>query len=176
MIPPNATPFIAYVVDSCDGCDQGFGPGWDVYDSTVKSGAWLVNWTAIECPGSQLVSYEFEGSNQWYIKLQVRAHKVPLLAVRWDSGAGLIDMPRSGDNHFLLTGQTTSLPLTFEFESVFGEKLTDTINPASFDAMNGVVIPGNIQFSDSSDGVDGGSGDGGAGNTLSGQGILKWIF
>lgn len=61
-----------FVFDKCPGC----GPGdLDIYDGngTGKTGRCAIAWKAVDCPTGVRDSlfYIFEGSNQWWLKLQV---------------------------------------------------------------------------------------------------------
>eukprot|EP00397_Hematodinium_sp_SG-2012_P065586 GEMP01095763.1.p1 GENE.GEMP01095763.1~~GEMP01095763.1.p1 ORF type:complete len:171 (+),score=37.37 GEMP01095763.1:22-534(+) len=64
----------AIVVDRCPECKKG-----DLDFGAKKDGRWGIEWYAIPCPvGSSKVQYAFEGSNKWYLKLQVRNTLVPV--------------------------------------------------------------------------------------------------
>jgi expansin (peptidoglycan-binding protein) len=67
--PVSRAPFLTYVTDECPTCTRGS----DIDIATGLDGRWGITWTAVECPvGSTNLQFVHQGSNEYYLKLQVR--------------------------------------------------------------------------------------------------------
>ncbi|XP_060554385.1 uncharacterized protein LOC132715407 [Ruditapes philippinarum] len=64
--------FTVYVKDLCPECKAG-----DVDFAKKADGRWDISIQAIQCPVSGHIEYTLQGSNDYYIKLQVRNDRVP---------------------------------------------------------------------------------------------------
>eukprot|EP00397_Hematodinium_sp_SG-2012_P048331 GEMP01055325.1.p1 GENE.GEMP01055325.1~~GEMP01055325.1.p1 ORF type:complete len:259 (+),score=61.83 GEMP01055325.1:455-1231(+) len=137
----------AIVVDRCPECKKG-----DLDFGAKKDGRWGIEWYAIPCPvGSSKVQYAFEGSNKWYLKLQVRNTLVPVKEVAICQGTQCKALTRTADNHFLAQGAGFSKPfpddLKLRLTSMTDEVVMDTIrvtNPE--EATHARPIAGTVQF------------------------------
>jgi len=147
--PISSTAFTVFVSDLCPSC--GAPGGIDIGSS--GDGAWTITWQAIPCPvGTQKFSYKFEGSNPYYLKLQVVGHSVPVQSVQFVSGSTAYAGVRTSDNFFTLpSGFPTpvTFPLTINIIDTNGQKVTDTIAAMSNDQL----IPGKAQFTDTTIGA-----------------------
>eukprot|EP00803_Ostreobium_quekettii_P004794 evm.model.scf_1049EXC.1 EVM.evm.TU.scf_1049EXC.1 scf_1049EXC:9030-10199(+) len=103
--------FMAFVSDNCPGCKWG-----DIDLSTNGDGRWDVQWTAVPCPDSQ-ISFKFEGSHQWYLKVQPRGMKSPAVKVTIDGQWA----KHSTDNFFeVWNGGGFNFPVPITVETVLG--------------------------------------------------------
>jgi len=137
--PISTTPRLVFVHDACFGCSTG-----DIDLGIDGDGRWKITWKAVPCPvGNSPFYYKFQGSNPWYLKLQIVGHSVPVHSV-----SALIDntyktMSRTSDNFWVLSpGKETPFPLKIQITSSSGEVQTDSISSLT----NDVLIPGNVQF------------------------------
>lgn len=83
--------FFAYVHDQCPECKRG-----DLDLSKIGDGRWNIKWRFIPCPKNDL-QLKFEGSNDYYKKIQVRGLKYPARSMKIDGKAGI----RANDNFFV---------------------------------------------------------------------------
>jgi expansin len=73
--PINGT-YIVYVDNLCPECHTG---DLDLGQFPPGDGRWNIQWVAVPCPGNiGALQYMGQGSHEWYIKLQVRNHYVPV--------------------------------------------------------------------------------------------------
>lgn len=92
--------FIAYVMDRCPECNYG-----DIDLSRDGDGRWDVSWRFIECPVQDL-SFLFEGSNEYYWKMQPRGLRSPATQVLVNGVAG----ERTQDNFYIFPSGPFSMP------------------------------------------------------------------
>lgn len=71
---PIEGPFKGFISDSCGGCAKG-----DLDFAMVGDGRWNIEWKFVECPSGGNPSFIFEGSNDWYWKIQPRETKSPVI-------------------------------------------------------------------------------------------------
>lgn len=92
-----ATPIIgpidAYVADRCYECKHG-----DLDLSSVGDGRWDISWELVPCPGEEHISFQFEGSNSHYWKLQPRGMRSPATRVVVNGR----DCEFTQDNHWIM--------------------------------------------------------------------------
>jgi len=141
-----ATPvstFTAYVTDRCPECGKG---SIDIGKS--GDGRWAIEWKAITCPvGSYKIQYKFQGSNSYYIKVQVVGHSIPIENVNFIVNGKYYAASRTQDNFWNAPSSMStpfSFPLTVQLISLDGQKLTDIIP----NLANDVLISGQnkVQF------------------------------
>ncbi|CAM9700723.1 unnamed protein product [Ascophyllum nodosum] len=92
---PITGPFKAYVMDKCPECATG-----DLDFSKSGDGRWDISWKFVECPGSSEPSFIFEGSHEYYWKIQPRGTKTPVVELTVDGAAG----SKTDDNFFEVPG------------------------------------------------------------------------
>lgn len=90
---PIRGPTLAYVADRCYECKHG-----DLDLSSVGDGRWDISWELIPCPGENRISFQFEGSNNHYWKLQPRGMRSPAKRVVINGR----DAKFTQDNHWLM--------------------------------------------------------------------------
>eukprot|EP01121_Diplochlamys_sp_Union-15-3_P000641 TRINITY_DN1053_c0_g4_i2.p1 TRINITY_DN1053_c0_g4~~TRINITY_DN1053_c0_g4_i2.p1 ORF type:complete len:300 (-),score=59.82 TRINITY_DN1053_c0_g4_i2:94-954(-) len=106
--PVSTTPFIAFVNNRCPEC-----PSADLDIGTSGDGRWDIEWVAVECDtGDQGISLKLQGSHEWYIKLQIRNHKIPVSSVILVQNEEENVLSRTSDNFFTSDG-SVSFPLKF---------------------------------------------------------------
>jgi expansin (peptidoglycan-binding protein) len=69
-------PMKVIVKDLCPECKKG-----DLDFAINGDGRWNIKWRAISCSIKQGIQFMFEGSNPWYIKLQIRNTPIPIIKV-----------------------------------------------------------------------------------------------
>jgi expansin len=141
---PPADTFTALVVDRCPGCAVG-----DLDLATTGDGRWDIEWRAIDCPvGSQSLRYQFEGSNQWYMKLGVRNHRVAVdsMEVQTQTDGAWVKASRTQDNFFECSGcaYPMDFPLPVRVTSITGQVIEDTVQEL---VTSGLVDGEGKQFS-----------------------------
>lgn len=83
----------AYVADRCPECKHG-----DLDLSSVGDGRWDISWELVPCPGEERISFQFEGSNRYYWKLQPRGMRSPVKRVVINGQ----DAQFTQDNHWVM--------------------------------------------------------------------------
>jgi len=137
---PIIGPYRVFVADECPTCKSG-----DLDFSVPGDGRWNIQWYAVDCNPTGSVQYMFQGSNQYYIKLQVRNTVVPIQSVQVKQGGQWIILQRTSDNFFVNPGNTPSggytFPMPVSFTSIDQQTLMDSIP-----SLQNSVIQGNVQF------------------------------
>ncbi|KAH3829126.1 expansin-YoaJ-like [Dreissena polymorpha] len=124
--------FTAYVINVCPECHAG-----SVDLAENGDGRWKVDIRAIQCPvGDSKIEYRLEGSNDWYIKLQVRNERMPSTTVEmfqpqhnvWLSlsrtSDGFWNFPNDGR-----VQRPIQRPIRLRLHAPNGHVLEDTVNP-----------------------------------------------
>jgi len=130
------------VTDSCPECvpaslDFGFPNQLD--------GRWKMKWRAVSCQINKNMQFMFQGSQQWYIKLQARNTNYPVKGINLYNGGSWKALQRTNDNFFISSGNIVfplATPIKVQVVSITGEIVTNTISSI----VNDVVIDGNSQF------------------------------
>lgn len=143
----------AVVTDLCaEGCYDG---GFDYF--VLGDGRWQVTYKAVECPSvsgqAGNIMFRFQGSNPWYLKVQVRNSKIPTAGLEVLQNGRYRCLNKVNDNYFESLGvglAKVEFPLTVRVTSVSGQQLVSTIP----EMKNDVSFPTNIQYS----GIDVGCG------------------
>ncbi|CAM9496123.1 unnamed protein product, partial [Scytosiphon promiscuus] len=91
---PVPSSFKGYITDKCPECSWG-----DLDFSKSGDGRWDIKWEFVPCPGES-ISFKFEGSNQWYWKIQPQGTKTPVVSLTINGQRA----SRTDDNHFVLQG------------------------------------------------------------------------
>jgi len=92
---PIKGPIDAYVADRCFECAYG-----DLDLSSIGDGRWNIEWEVVPCNASKRIQFQFEGSHEWYWKLQPRGMATPAVRVTVDGR----DCELSQDNHWIIAG------------------------------------------------------------------------
>lgn len=123
--PISKTAFTVFAHDQCPECAKT-----SIDLSTSGDGKWGITWKAVACPvGSEKLKYKFQGSNTYYLKMQVVGHKLPLSKVEYVFGGKAYAATRSQDNYWVSNGIPTpvTFPITVNVYATSGEKVTDTV-------------------------------------------------
>ncbi|XP_013389060.1 uncharacterized protein LOC106157840 [Lingula anatina] len=138
--------YLVYVTDLCPSCKQG-----DVDFALVGDGRWNIDFTAVPCPFNDNVSYRFQDSSPWYIKIQVGNTRLPVTGMALYNGASkeYVPMMRTNDGFWIMNPSILNryqrpiqYPLRVQLTSVRGEVLQDTVTGSA----KGVVYTGSVQF------------------------------
>jgi len=148
--PISTTPWIGFVQDQLPSGGSG-----DIDLALTGDGKWGISWTAVACPvtSGDYFFYKFQGSNNYYIKLQVVNAKLPIASVKLTISGTDYSLTRTSDNFWVLSPipATLTFPLTVKVTSTGGETVTDSIPIAQNDiSLNcDVRIQGKKQFTTS---------------------------
>lgn len=134
------------VVDRCLECPPGGldlqPPAWLAVTGSEEPGIVAVTWQRVPCPVTGNIALRLQGSNNFFIKLQVRNHRHGIAGVTLLHPDGAIALPRTNDNHFQ---STVVPPIASPFEVVVtattGESRTESV-----ELLNDVDMPGSGQF------------------------------
>eukprot|EP00171_Calliarthron_tuberculosum_P012836 IDg12836t1 len=118
---------LGMIVDRCPECKFG-----DIDLSLRGDGRWKINWKIVPCKAEKKISFQFEGSNLFYWKLQPRGMESPPLKVTIDGD----DAKRSQDNHWILSKKFTP-PVKVVVDTVTGEHFESYLSN-----WKGVVLGG----------------------------------
>jgi expansin (peptidoglycan-binding protein) len=128
--PISTKPFRAFVSDRCPECQFG-----DLDLASNGDGRWKVKWEYVPCPRAGRISYKFEGSNPWYVKIQPRGMATPAKKVV----VGGVPATFTQDNFWVAT-KGTGFPATVKVQ-------VTTVGGAYYeDAVTGKsgVVPGGL--------------------------------
>eukprot|EP01121_Diplochlamys_sp_Union-15-3_P010469 TRINITY_DN293_c0_g1_i1.p1 TRINITY_DN293_c0_g1~~TRINITY_DN293_c0_g1_i1.p1 ORF type:complete len:318 (-),score=57.04 TRINITY_DN293_c0_g1_i1:40-948(-) len=146
--PISTTPFTAFVNNQCPGCAVA-----DLDLGTNGDGRWDIEWIAIDCDTKgQGIGLKLQGSHDYYIKLQIRNHKIPVESVKIEQSGTWKTLVRSDDNFFLSDGSVSyplQFPLPVQVVSIDGQTIeTEFTTYAEYqDANNQAVgIQKSVQF------------------------------
>jgi expansin (peptidoglycan-binding protein) len=136
------------IVDRCP--DAGCGPGHlDLHPEAFKKIAPIeygrvdITWELVSPPIAGDIVYHFkDGSNPWWVAVQVRNHRNPLASFEvWHDGAWLA-LPRQQWNYFLAASGLGGGPFTFRVADVFGNEIVT----AGVPLLDNQTYPGSAQF------------------------------
>ena len=82
-------------MDKCPECSVG-----DLDFSKSGDGRWDISWNFVKCPGSNRPSFIFEGSHNYYWKIQPRGTSTPVVELTVEGAPGT----RTDDNFFEIPG------------------------------------------------------------------------
>ena len=136
------------IVDQCPECPAGdldLSPSAFATIANPIDGRVPISWHRVECPVVAGVDYRFQGSNDYYVKLQALDHRVGVasMALRENGSAVFTSMPRVDDNHFekLFPGGL-HYPIEVRTTATTGQAIS-----MSFPAIvNSVIVPSLAQF------------------------------
>ncbi len=121
------------IVDLCPECVSGdldLSPDAFARIAPLADGRVPISWALVPCAGDGPISWRFkDGSNPWWMAVQVRDHRQPVARVQADLGEGWLDLPRTGWNHFLAPDGLGDGPFRLRALDVHGAALTDDAVP-----------------------------------------------
>ena len=104
--------FKGFVSDSCAECSKG-----DLDFAKSGDGRWDISWKFVECPSGGDPSFIFEGSNEWYWKIQPRGTKSPVSELWVDGNKASMTQ----DNFFTAQGGPFYGEQVVKTKTMFGE-------------------------------------------------------
>ncbi|KAL8591884.1 hypothetical protein ACOMHN_044380 [Nucella lapillus] len=119
--------YIVFVKDLCPGC----GEDGSVDFSLSGDGRWDIEIQAVQCPvGNNKLQYSFQGSNPWYLKLQVANYRIPPNEVSVQRNGVWQAMTKTSDGYWTLSDgvemtNTDNIPV--RVTAINRETLLDTI-------------------------------------------------
>ena len=136
------------IADLCPGCASG-----DLDLSTAAfaavtgatDGRYPISWRLASPPLSQPIGYRFQGSNPYYIKVQVIDHRNPVYLIELDTGAGgFVALERTSDGFFQYSSASPLAVLALRVTDIYSNTLTDSGIPIA--SNNNDVFAGHAQF------------------------------
>lgn len=125
------------VTDLCPECGAGhldLSPAAFAAIADPLLGIVAVSWETVACDvGDDTMKLQFEGSNPWYLKVQVQEHRHGIATVDLRQGDQWLAMTRSEDDHFVRTGDGPyAEPFAFRIGDVHGQVVeTDGVGLAN---------------------------------------------
>ena len=135
------------IVDRCPECAPGdidFSP--EAFDQIAerRAGRVPISWHLVSAPAS-VTTMQFvvkDGSNPWWIGIQVRNHANVLSSVEAQVNGSWVKLERQQYNYFLAPNGLGNGPFTLRVTDLYGEQLVKTgvtLSPTA-------VQPSNLQF------------------------------
>lgn len=104
------------VKDLCPECKKG-----DLDFAINGDGRWNIKWKAIKCSVNQGIQFMFEGSNRWYIKLQVRNTAIPIINMKIWNNKKWNSMTREMWGFWIADKGPYNPPIKIKMTSLFNE-------------------------------------------------------
>lgn len=114
-------------------------------DTNVPGGRIPLSWRVIEAPIVGNFTYRIlPASSKWWLALQVRNHKYPVMKLEYFNDSEWIDVTKDRCNYFAIRN-INSNTLKVRITDIRGKVVTDVIEIPE-NTEDGCFIPGNIQF------------------------------
>lgn len=114
-------------------------------DTNVPGGRIPLSWRVIEAPIVGNFTYRIlPASSKWWLALQVRNHKYPVMKLEYFNDSEWIDVTKDRCNYFAIRN-INSNTLKVKITDIRGKVVTDVIEIPE-NTEDGCFIPGNIQF------------------------------
>ncbi len=137
------------IVDLCPGCQAGhldLSREAFAQIADLPQGRVPISWQIVSPALSGPIAYHFkDGSNQWWIAVQIRNHRNPIASLEYRASNGKwVSLPREDYNYFIinLSPDHDPGPYTFRVTDWYGNVLVDSGIPL---VVNGSVN-GSAQF------------------------------
>ena len=131
--------YLVFTKDLCPECHPG-----DIDFALKGDGRWDITIQAVQCPvGDTIIQYSFQGSNSWYIKLQVRNARIPITSLEITTESGDVITPtHTADNYWTANSPQGNFQgeLSVKMTAANGEVLHDVVPRVETD--NNVVMDG----------------------------------
>lgn len=136
--------FFVFVKDLCPECQAG---SIDLAEN--GDGRWKVQIQAVQCPvGNSKLEYKFQGSNPWYLKIQIRNSRIPVTSLSlWQPNSRQWSAMKPSSDGFWLMGDgyfekpVNPYPIKMKLTAANGAVVYDQINSI----RNDVIIWGTGQ-------------------------------
>ncbi|XP_060066507.1 uncharacterized protein LOC132546808 [Ylistrum balloti] len=155
---------IVFVKDMCPECKTGMAMGMkvcrglfftfetglagDIDFSQTADGRWNISFQAIQCPvGNTSIEYKLQGSNTYYLKLQVRNARIPATFVEMSTpDLSWFPLEHTTDGFWVARfPKGVTYPLNLRLTAANGEVIQDTLSMDYI--VNEKVLQGNgVQF------------------------------
>lgn len=114
-------------------------------DTNVPGGKIPLTWRVVEAPITGNFTYRIlPASSKWWLALQVRNHKYPVMKLEYFNNGEWIDVTKDRCNYFAIRN-LSSTTLEIRITDIRGKVVTDVIDiPEALE--DGCFIPGNVQF------------------------------
>jgi len=136
------------IVDLCPGCAAG---DLDLDAAAFQAitgatdGRYPVTWRLVSPPLAGPIGYRFQGSNPYYVKVQVLQHRNPIYQIELDTGAGgFVPLTRTADGFFQYSSSSPLGLLTLRVTDIYNNTLADSGIPIA--TNNQDVFAGHAQF------------------------------
>lgn len=117
-------------------------------DTNVPGGKIDLEWRIIASPNDGNFTYRvLPATSKWWMAIQVRNHKYPLMKMEYYDNGNWIDLPKDRCNYFVIKNLNTSTP-RIRLTDIRGKVVEDVIDSIPEDTVEGCFIPGNVQFPD----------------------------
>jgi expansin (peptidoglycan-binding protein) len=136
------------IVDLCPGCAAGDldldTPAFQAVTG-ASDGRYPITWKLTSPALAGPIVYRFQGSNPYYVKVQVLNHRNPVYRVELDTGAGgFVALTRTADGFFQYNSAGPLGALTLRVTDIYGNTLTDAGIPIATNSTD--VFAGHAQF------------------------------
>ncbi len=136
------------IVDLCPECPSGdLDLNTDAFQAITGAtdGRYPISWRVVSPPLTGAIGYRFQGSNPYYIKVQVINHRNPVYRIELDTGAGgFVALDRTMDGFFQRNSPTALGALTLRVTDIYSNTLTDSGIPIASNSQQ--VFVGHAQF------------------------------
>ena len=128
------------IVDRCPECVAG---DLDLEIAALQAiagtgdGRHPISWRLISPPIGRTIGYRFQGSNPFYVKVQILFHRNPIARVEIEHGGAFVELTRSSDGFFLYFPSGALGPITLRVTDIYGNRITDSATPI---AVNNTTI------------------------------------
>jgi expansin (peptidoglycan-binding protein) len=136
------------IVDLCPGCASG---DLDLDTAAFQAitgatdGRYPITWQLVSPPLSGPIGYRFQGSNPYYVKVQVVDHRNPIYLIELDTGASnFVPLDRTADGFFQYNSSSPLGALTLRVTDIYSNTLTDSGIPIATNSQD--VFAGHAQF------------------------------
>lgn len=117
-------------------------------DTNVPGGKIDITWRIVAAPISGNFTYRIlPASSKWWMAIQVRNHKYPVMKMEYLKDGEWIDIPKDRCNYFVIKNLDTP-DIKIRLTDIRGKVVTDTIDSIPEDVNEGCFIQGNVQFPD----------------------------
>ncbi|HUS24871.1 MAG TPA: expansin EXLX1 family cellulose-binding protein [Candidatus Binatia bacterium] len=134
------------IVDVCPECATGdLDLSREAFAAIADPAAGRVpiEWTPAACDVTGPIALRFkEGSSQWWLAVQVRNSRLPILRIELQTPAGFVELSQQDYNYALEDGDPGAGPYTFRITALGGEQIEETGMPL----RPGEEVAGTQQF------------------------------
>jgi len=136
------------IVDLCPSCASG---DLDLDTAAFQAitgatdGRYPITWQLVSPPLIGPIGYRFQGSNPYYVKVQVIDHRNPIYLIELDTGAGnFVPLDRTADGFFQYNSTSPLGAQTLRVTDIYNNTLTDSGIPIATNSQD--VFAGHAQF------------------------------